>query len=157
MRPGLGVDLTLRPLLDAVVPDRTGRIDPRIDVGLGQILDQPGLDRMIRPDAGVAVGLQFCAHRASLGPAPLLGPAERAEKILHMVAVLVGNHVGLGERPALGPEARLQLSEEAEIDVDLLVGRAVERPHLRARGAAARLHRVREEDGLRGRVALDGT
>ena len=70
-----------------------------------------------------------------------------------MVAVLVREHVGLRKRPALGAEPRLQLVEEAEIDVDLLVGRAVERADLRARVAAPRLHRVGVEDRLRGRVA----
>ena len=72
------------------------------------------------------------------------------------MAVLVREHVRLRERPALGAEARLELVEEAEVDVDLLVGGAVERPDLRARVAAARLHRVRVEDRLRGRVAAHG-
>ena len=67
-----------------------------------------------------------------------------------MVAVLVREHVGLRKRPALGAEPRLQLVEEAEIDVDLLVGRAVERADLRARVAAPRLHRVGVESVFAG-------
>jgi hypothetical protein len=39
----------------------------------------------------------------------------------------VGEHVRLGEGAAAGAEARPQLVEEAEVDVDVLVGRAVER------------------------------
>ena len=49
-------------------------------------------------------------------------------------------------------EARLELVEEAEVDVDLLVGGAVEGADLRAREAAAGLHLVGEEDGVRVRV-----
>ena len=56
-----------------------------------------------------------------------------------MVAVLVGDHVALGERPALGAELVVQLVEEAEVEIDVLVGRAVERPDLGRRGAAAGL------------------
>ena len=65
-----------------------------------------------------------------------------------MVAVLVGDHVGLDERGVRGAEARCQLVEEAEVDVHELVGRAVERPHVGAREAAPRLYLVREEDGV---------
>ena len=53
-----------------------------------------------------------------------------------MVAVLVGDDVHLRERTALRAEPRLELVVEAEIDVDRLVQRAVERPD-RARRAAA--------------------
>src|SRR3954451_10345462 len=65
-----------------------------------------------------------------------------------MVAVFVGDHVGLGEGRIVDAEARGELVEEAEVDVDELVVRAVERAHLRAREAAARLHLVAEEDGV---------
>ena len=53
-----------------------------------------------------------------------------------MVAVLVRDHVGLGERAR--PRRRtaiVQLVEEAEVDVDVLVGRAVERPDVGRRPA----------------------
>src|SRR3954469_7708667 len=56
VRPCLGVDLSLRPLLDAVVSDCTGGVDPAVDVRLGQVFDQAGLDGVARPDACVAVG-----------------------------------------------------------------------------------------------------
>ena len=156
VRPGLGIHLALGALLDAIVPDRACRVDAAVDVGLGEALDQPGLDGVVRPDSRVAIRLQLRPHRPALGAAALLGPLERAEQILDVVAVLVREHVGLGKRAALGAEPRLELVEEAEVDVDLLVGGAVERADLRARVAAARLHRVRVEDRLRGRVAADG-
>ena len=66
-----------------------------------------------------------------------------------MVAVLVGEDVRLGERAALGAELRLQLVEEPEVDVDVLVVRAVERPDRGRRATAAGLDRPVEE--ARGR------
>jgi hypothetical protein len=50
-----------------------------------------------------------------------------AGEVLHVVPVLVRKHVRLCERPAARAEARLQLVEEAEVDVDHAVGGAVER------------------------------
>jgi hypothetical protein len=47
-----------------------------------------------------------------------------------VVAVLVCDHVRLHERRHVDTEARLQLVEEAEVDVDELVRRAVERTDL---------------------------
>ena len=54
-----------------------------------------------------------------------------------MVAELVGDHVGLGE-VAGGPEAISQLSEEAEVEIDLEIRGAVEGPDGGRGGAAAR-------------------
>ena len=53
-----------------------------------------------------------------------------------MVAELVGEHVGLGE-VARRAEPRAQLAEEAEVEVDRLIGRAVERAGGGRRHAAA--------------------
>ena len=61
-----------------------------------------------------------------------------AQQVLDVVPVLVREDVGLGERATLGAEARAQLVEEAEVDVDRLVGRAVERAD---RGASPRRSR----------------
>ena len=69
-----------------------------------------------------------------------------------MVPVLVGDHVGLRERPALGAEARAEVVEEPQVDVDVLVGRAVERAHGRRGSAAAALDGVGEEHGASRRV-----
>ena len=66
-----------------------------------------------------------------------------------MVSDLVRDHVGLRE-VAGGTEAALQLVVEREVDVDLVVGGAVERPD---RGlceeAAARVDAAREQDEAR--------
>ena len=74
-----------------------------------------------------------------------------AEQVLHVVADLVGDDVGLGE-VARGAEARAQLVEEAEVDVDLLVARTVERAHRRLGEAAGRIDRAREQH--QGRLAV---
>jgi len=72
---------------------------------------------------------------------------------LYVVAVLVGEHVRLGERSAPGAEARTELLKEPEVDVDVLVDRTVERPRVGAGRAAPRVGRAREEDGLGDGVA----
>ena len=66
--------------------------------------------------------------------------------------VLVREDVRLGERAALGAELRLQLVEEAEVDVDVAVGRAVERPDGGRRDAAAGRDLPVEEPRPRGLV-----
>ena len=90
---------------------------------------------------------------------PLCGPcrsdcarAERAREILHVVTVLVREHVCLGERSAARAEPGAKLVEEAEVDVHVLVGGAVERPDVGARLSAAGARRAREEDRLRDLV-----
>ena len=61
--------------------------------------DEAGVHGVARPDAGEAVRLQFDADRAALC-ALVLRAVEDAAEVLDVVAVLVGDHVGLGERPA---------------------------------------------------------
>jgi len=70
-----------------------------------------------------------------------------------VVAVLVSEHVRLGERSAPGSETRTELLKEAEVDVDVLVDRAVEGPHVGAGRTAPGVGRAREKDGLRDGVA----
>ena len=126
--PGLGRDAAAGLLLDAVVADRGGGAQGLLDVAF---LEQPALVGGVRPDTRQAVGLQLEAHRQRVGaigpallPADLLGDAQ---EVLHVVADLVGEHVGLGE-VAGRPEAVLQLVVEAQVDVDLPVLGAVEGP-----------------------------
>ena len=107
---------------------------------------------VVGPGAGVAVGLQFepdaAAGRAGLARGHLL---VGAQQVLHVVAVLVGEHVGVDEGAALGAELRLQLVEEAQVDVDELVARAVEGPRAAGRRAAAGLHLSRRRRPCRSR------
>ena len=63
-----------------------------------------GVDRVRGPDPGVAVGLELepdrCRRRAL---AIVADPVVGAEQVLHVVAVLVREHVRLGEPPAVAP------------------------------------------------------
>ena len=99
----------------------------------------------LRPDAGVAVGLQLQRDRVLVRVvrvALLRGAhlALGAEEGLQVVAELVRRDVRLREL-ALRAELLLELVEEAELEVDLLVRRAVERADLGRRRAAPGLRR----------------
>ena len=96
---------------------------------------------MMRPDAREEIGLKLQADRQLVGPR-LVGPALHgvdlvtdAQQVLDVMTDLVGDHVSLGEI-ARGPEFLLQLLKEAQVEVNLLIGRAVKRPDGRA-GLAA--------------------
>src|SRR5215213_357495 len=154
VRPRLRVHLALRLALNAIVADGACRVERGCDVRLRDAGDEARLLCMIGPDAREAVGLELRAHRAALGPLPVTRPRppERPREILHMVTVLVREHVRLGERSAARAEPGAEVVEEAEVDVHVLVDRAVERADIAARAAAARVRRAREEDGLRDLV-----
>ena len=110
------------------------------------------LRRVLGPDAGEAVGLQLEAHRVRRRALPGAHLRLDAEQVLHVVAVLVGEHVGVDERPAGGAEVLLQLVVEGQVDVDELVAGAVEGPGAGVGGTAGRLHLAAEPDGVDGRV-----
>ncbi|MEZ4398722.1 MAG: hypothetical protein R3B06_01790 [Kofleriaceae bacterium] len=103
-------------------------------------LDELLLGGALGPDAGVAVGLELLPHRHRV--LQRLVAAHRladlvvgAQQVLQVVAVLVGQHVGLGE-VARGAEPVAQVAVEAHVDVGVGVGRAIERPDV-GRGLAA--------------------
>src|SRR5207253_8425374 len=54
---GLGAHLAPHLLLDAVVADGGGGIEPVGDVSITEVLDKAGVDRPLGPHAGEAVGL----------------------------------------------------------------------------------------------------
>src|SRR5690606_19082526 len=84
--------------------------------------------------------LLVLAHRT----APTVELGQYAGEILHVVADLVGNDIGLG-KVARGAELVAQLVVEGEVNVDLLVVGTVERPARRLCHAAARLRRAGEQ------------
>ncbi len=145
VRPPLRIDLTLGRFLDPVVADRGRGVQRLVDVVLGQLGDQRSAGVRIRvgggvmrPDAGEAVGLQLEPDCGTLRPLPVAADlVHGAEQVLDVVAVLVRDHVGLRERATLGAEPALQVVEEREVQIHLLVTRAVERAD-RGGGRAAR-------------------
>ena len=66
-----------------------------------------------------------------------------AEQILYMMADLMRDYISLGEI-AGGLKALLQIMEEGKIDIQFLVGRAIEGTDCRLRETAGRLHRAGE-------------
>ncbi len=150
-----GIDPTLRALLDAVVADCRGGVERVGDVLTREVLDEAGVERVADPEPGVAVRLELDAHLPALRAGVAVGAPQDARQVLDVVAVLVREDVRLGERPAACAELRLQLVEEAEVDVDVAIARAVERAGRRRRRAAARLDPAVEEARSRRLVAAE--
>src|SRR5262249_36851672 len=115
---------------------------------------------MAGPDAGQTISLQLdldlqliclsAVHPLLL----LLDPGKNSQRILHVVADLVGDHIGLRELAGFAfaaAETGLDLAEERGIEIDLLVVRTVERAHRALRLPAAfrtGLALVENEHGL---------
>src|SRR5690606_34141542 len=147
--------IALRLLLQRVVADRAGGIERLFDVARFEHLTlRVG---MMRPDTGETVGLQFDLHRDGVGLRlrqgllALVGIAEDADRVLHVMADLVCDDIGLREI-AGGVVPPRQRIEEAEIEIDPPVGRAIERPDLRIGEAAAGLDAAGEKHELRLRI-----
>ncbi len=151
----VGHDAALRLLLQPVVADRGGRGHRLIDVLVGELERAARIFAgVIGPHAGQAIGLQFDPHRHGIGVAlahvlaQLRDLARDTEQVLHVMADLVGDHVGLREL-ARRMEALGELVEEREVDIDALVGRAIERPHRRLTLAAGGLRGIAEQHQTR--------
>src|SRR5207302_7196636 len=110
VRPPPPLHPTPRLLLDAIVADGRRRNERLPDLGVGGPLEVPRIGGMARPHAREAVGLELHAHRLRIRS----GLREEAQLVLHVVPVLVGHDVTLGERAALRAEALRQILEEAE-------------------------------------------
>ena len=87
------------------------------------------------PHAGIEVGQKFQTHAElvsfslwQLGHL-LVHFGQCAGKVFHMMSHLVGDDVGIG-KVAIGTQLFLHGSEEREVDIQFLVARAVEGPHL---------------------------
>mgnify|MGYP001290647172 FL=1 len=124
--------------LEGVVADRLGGAQPLLHVtGLEQIMV------VGRPDTGEAIGLQLHLHLLGIaggGVAALLGGAHlvrNADERLDVMAHLMCDHIGL-RKIAGRAEAGAQLVEEARVEIDAIVGGAVEGAHCGFSGTAAR-------------------
>ncbi|MNS97642.1 hypothetical protein D3C72_1319830 [compost metagenome] len=130
-----------RRALQGVVADLLRGVHGGLDVARVEPLLR--LLRVVRPHAREAVGLQLDAHadgvvlRLAQAPAHAVDLGGDAQFVLHMVTDLVRDDVRLREL-ARCAELVLQGVVERQVDVDLLVARAVERPHGRLAGAAGR-------------------
>ena len=89
-----------------------------------------GVGGVIGPDARQTVGVQFDlnGHTLRAGRIGTARLVQHTDQVLHVMTVLVRQHVRLGKGAALRAKARLQFIEEIQVQIDLLIGRAVERP-----------------------------
>jgi hypothetical protein len=113
------------------------------------VLHESCVERMADPEPGVAVRLELNADLTALGACVAVGAVEVAGQILHVMPILVSKDVRLCEGPAARAELRLQLIEEAEVDVDVAIARTVERPGRRGRRPTAGLDATVEESRSR--------
>src|SRR5207237_7023912 len=107
----------------------------------------------VAPDAGEAVGLQLEPYRNRVGGAgilPFKAPRLRVDpkQMLNVMPKLVSEDVRFREIAGRA-EAPLQLVVEAEIDINLLIERTVERTHRRLGRSTPGLGHVTEEHELR--------
>ena len=121
------------------VADGVGRGERCFDVA--RLDERATAVGVMRPYAGETVGLQFDAHRYAVvlggaqARAQLFRFARDADLFLHMVADFMRDYVGACE-VAASMKAPCHFIEESEIEINLLVARAVERTHCRLPAAA---------------------
>ena len=118
-------------LLQAVIANGVGRVQCRLDVAGFQPVQ--AFLCAVGPHPGKAVGLQFLAYQQAAIALHLptlltrsLDLGRDAQQRLHVVPDFVGDHIGLGEFAGC-LEALGHFPEEIQVQVHLLVGRAVER------------------------------
>src|SRR5262245_20888937 len=148
-------DVALAAPLQAIVADGGCCLHGRLDVAW---LDHPPLFfGVVRPDPGEAIGLQLDPHLQLVGIALVhaalhrLHPRQNAEQVLHVMADLVRDYVGLGELAALAAdlaaaEAPFEILKERGVEIDLAIDRTVERPHGGLGGPAGRACGAGEHD-----------
>ena len=118
MSPAFRLHVPTRHLLQSVVTNRRGGAESLFKVSM---LDQvPSLLGMIAPHAGIAIGLKLHTNRQGIAfgfrrlSLETVHFFRDAEQVLHMVADLVRNHIGLGKVPG-GSKAMLHFIEEPQI------------------------------------------
>src|SRR6516165_10564155 len=130
--------ITLRLPLQSIVADRGRSLHGCFNVPLFNKL--PLLLGNVRPDAGEAVRLQFYADLQAVGlrlvhpPLLILYPLQNAELVLDVVTDLMRDHIRLRELASFAADIAtlktpLKVLEEARVEIDLLVNRAIERTH----------------------------
>ncbi len=149
--------------LQGVVADRRRRGQRGIDIA--GVEEVALLLLPIDPDTGETIRLQLDLDLKRIGfrlAASLLLQAgharQDAEQVLDVMPGFVGDDIGGGEfarAAGTAAEAGLDLAEEAGVEEDLLVGRAIEWPHRRLRHAAApTIGGIAEQHDARTGVAL---
>ena len=147
MRPSIRVDLTAGLLLDMVIADRSGSVNGLLQLLFGNRFEHGVLALVSTrcPDTCVAVRLQLNRHGCGiLARIVVITQTKGVLQVLNMVAPLVGDNIHLGQGTGAAAEL-FKLVEEAGVQVDVLVARAVERASARRCVAAAGLDTVLEQ------------
>src|SRR5215831_2342745 len=162
MRESVGHDITLRLPLQTIVANCRRGLQRRLHVARLERI--PSLIRIIRPDAGETVGLQFdphldtvCLRFAPGGTLCGLSLWQNSKQILHVMTDLVRNHISFGKFATLAAataEPITHVTEERGIEINASVIRTVERPHGRLREAATTLNRAGVQSQPRHAVLL---
>ena len=153
----LGLHVSACLLLQVVVANLLCTVDGLLDIAcleraVGGIL-------IVAPYAGIVIGQQLQTYADLVGlhlvhlAHLLVCLVECAQEVLHVVTHLVGDDVGIGE-VTVGSQLRLHLGEEREVDVQLLVARAIERAHRCAGLSAGTVDAAREEHQRGGIIRL---
>ena len=157
MRERVGDDISLGLHLQPVVANRLRGAEGGLDIAHFQNLFHPL--GVVCPDPGQKIGLQLQPDGKLVGfrlaPSALKGMDLVADpqQVLHVMADFVCDHVGLG-KISRSFEFFSELLKEAKINIDLLIGRAVEGPDRCRRSATVGLHAIPEQDELRLDVLL---
>ena len=125
MGEGLGYYITLALLLEIVISDLGCAVEGFLDVAL---FEGP-VSRIVivGPDSGIIVGLELQTYAVLVRNRlagllhDLMGLVEGSEQVLDMVSDLVGDHIGVC-KVAVCSEGLLHRGEEAEVEIDRLVG-----------------------------------
>ena len=137
MREALGAYSSPFEALNVIVANRGRCLQTSRDVG---VVNDVALRRAVRPHTSETIRLEFKIDGETISLRWVLSRklsdlSFDAEKILHMVAQLVRDDVGLGEFRIAAAESS-QFIPETQIDVDLFIRRAVERAALRLSSTA---------------------
>ena len=117
----------LAALATAATAQEQGRV-----LSATPVVQQVGIPQQVCDNEAIYSGSRNSGAGALLGAMHLV---RDAHQMLHVVADFVRDDVGLGEFAGC-VETLAEVAVEGEVDIDALVGRAVERSHRRLAGAA---------------------
>src|SRR5918992_3643007 len=130
MCPPLWVHPVLDRLLDTIVTHSGRSVEAVSNLSLSQGSKVAGGCGMLCPYSSEAVRLQFGAYCGALRSCVAFVEGKGADLVLHMMAVLMSQHVRLRKWASLGTKPGAQLIKEAKINIDSAVLRAIEWSHL---------------------------
>ena len=132
MGEGFFYGIALGLLLEIVVSDDLGAADGFFQVSVFQGTKEGAL--VVAPHAGVEVCLQLYAYAHAVGFGLghtghlLVGLVQGAQQVLDVMTYLVGYYVRVRE-VAVGPQLLAHTGEEGKVNIEVFIGRTVERSH----------------------------